>query len=122
MLPSPAESGPDRRGAGGHSAADSGLMAAPVVDAFDSAGSIAEASVRAGGCFARALPLDPTCAGAARSFFREAVAGIGLPGDLVHDGVTMANELAANTLHAQGNVEISGASQGPGPRRPAGRG
>ena len=113
MLPSPAESGPDRRGAVGYSAADSGLMAAPVVDAFDSAGSIAEASVRAGGCFARALPLDPTCAGAARSFFREAVAGIGLPGDLVHDGVTMASELAANTLHAQGNVEFSGASQRP---------
>src|SRR5258708_36742445 len=74
MLPSPAESGPDRRGAGGHSAADSGLMAAPVVDAFDSAGAIAEASVRAGGCFARALPPGPTCAGAGRSFFPAAAA------------------------------------------------
>jgi hypothetical protein len=113
MLPSPAEGGPDRRGAAGHSAADSGLMAAPVVDAFDSAVSVAEASLRAGGCFARALPLDPTCAGTARSFFREAVAGIGLPADLVHDGITMASELAANTLHAQGNVEFSGASQRP---------
>jgi hypothetical protein len=113
MLPSPAESGPDRRGAAGHSAADSGLMAAPVVDAFDATGSLAEASVSAGGCFARALPLEPTCASMARSFFREAVAGIGLPGDLVHDGVTMASELAANTLHAQGNVEFSGASQRP---------
>src|SRR5260221_55370 len=113
MLPSPAESGPDSRGAPDHSAADSGLMAAPVVDAFDSGRSITEASVRAGGCFARALPLDLTCAGMARSFFREAVAGIGLPGDLVHDGVTMASELAANTLHAQGNVEFSGASQRP---------
>ncbi len=113
MLPSPAESGPDRRGAAGHSAVDSGLMAAPVVDAFDSAASMAEASVRAGGCFARALPLDPTCAGMARSFFREAVAGLGMPGDLVHDGVTMASELAANTLHAQGNVEFTGASQRP---------
>ena len=28
--------------------------------------------------------------------------------NLVHDGVTMASELAANTLHAQGNVEFSG--------------
>jgi hypothetical protein len=74
---------------------------------------MAEASVRAGGCFARPLPLDPTCAGTARSLFREAVAGIGLPGDLVHDGVTMASELAANTLHAQGNVEFSGSSQRP---------
>src|ERR1700728_1794817 len=103
MLPSPAEGGPDRRGAAGHSAADHGFMAAP----------LAEASVSAGGCFARPLPLDPTCAGAARSMFREAVAGIGLPGDLVHDGVTMASELAANTLHAQGNVEFSGSSQRP---------
>src|SRR5262249_44079209 len=113
MLPSPAESGPDRRGAAGHSAADSGLKAAPGVDAFDATGSRAEASVRAGGCFTRALPLEPTCAGMARSFFREAVAGIGLPCDLVHDGVTMASELAANTLHALGNVEFSGASQRP---------
>jgi hypothetical protein len=113
MLPSPAESGPDRRGAAGHHTADSGLMAAPVVDTFDITASLVEASVRAGGCFARALPLDPTCAGMARSYFREAVAGMGLPGDLVHDGVTMASELAANTLHAQGNVEFSGASQRP---------
>jgi hypothetical protein len=88
-------------------------MAAPVAEAFDSPDTIAEASVRAGGCFARPLPLDPTCAGAARSLFREAVAGLGLPGDLVHDGVTMASELAANTLHAQGNVEFSGSSQRP---------
>lgn len=113
MLPSPAEGGPDRRGAAGHSAADPGFLGAPVAEAFGSAGSLAEASVSAGGCFARALPLDPTCAGTARSFFREAVAGIGLPGDLVHDGVTMASELAANTLHAQGNVEFSGSSQRP---------
>ncbi len=113
MLPSPAESGPDRRSAVGHSAAEGNLMAAPVAEAFASPDSMAEASVRAGGCFARPLPLDPTCAGTARSLFREAVAGIGLPGDLVHDGVTMASELAANTLHAQGNVEFSGASQRP---------
>jgi hypothetical protein len=113
MLPSPAEGGPDRHGAPGHSASDFGFMAAPVVEAFGAPGSLAEASVRAGGCFARPLPLDPTCAGTARSLFREAVAGIGLPGDLVHDGITMASELAANTLHAQGNVEFSGSSQRP---------
>jgi hypothetical protein len=113
MLPSPAEGGPDRRGAAGHSAADHGFMAAPLAETFGVEGSLAEASVSAGGCFARPLPLDPTCAGAARSMFREAVAGIGLPGDLVHDGVTMASELAANTLHAQGNVEFSGTSQRP---------
>jgi len=113
MLPSPAEGGPDRHGAPGHSASDLGFMAAPVAEVFGATGSLAEASVRAGGCFARQLPLDPTCAGTARSLFREAVAGIGLPGDLVHDGVTMASELAANTLHAQGNVEFSGSSQRP---------
>jgi hypothetical protein len=113
MLPSPADGGPDRRGAPGHSAADLGFMAAPVAEVFGGSGTLAEASLSAGGCFARPLPLDPTCAGTARSLFREAVAGIGLPGDLVHDGVTMASELAANTLHAQGNVEFSGSSQRP---------
>ena len=113
MPPSPAEGGPDRRGAAGHSAGDHGFMAAPLAEAFGAEGSLAEASISAGGCFARPLPLDPTCAGAARSMFREAVAGIGLPADLVHDGVTMASELAANTLHAQGNVEFGGTSQRP---------
>jgi hypothetical protein len=67
--------------------------------------------VRAGGCFVRPLPLDRTCSSAARRFFREAVAGLDLPGDTVHDGVTMASELAANTLHAQANVEYSGSRQ-----------
>src|ERR1019366_8683911 len=46
-------------------------------------------------------------------YFREAVAGMNLPADLVHDGVTMTSELAANTLHAQGNVEFSGSRQRP---------
>jgi len=59
----------------------------------------------------RPLPLDRTCSSVARRFFREAVAGLGLPGDMVHDGVTMVSELAANTLHAQGNVEFSGNRQ-----------
>jgi hypothetical protein len=113
MLPSPAEGGPDRSSAAGHSGADHGFMAAPLAEAFGDSGTLSEASLRAGGCFARALPLDATCAGTARSFFREAVAGIGLPGDLIHDGITMASELAANTLHAHGNVEFSGASQKP---------
>ena len=69
---------------------------------------LVDAGIRAGGCFVRVLPLDLTCAAAARRFFREGAAGIGLPADLVHDGVTMASELAANTLHAQANVEFSG--------------
>jgi hypothetical protein len=82
-------------------------MAAPVADAFAVAPDVsAQLSVRSGGCFARPLPLDGSCAGAARRFFREAVAGTGMPGDLIHDGVTMASELAANTMHAQGNIEF----------------
>jgi hypothetical protein len=115
MLPSPADSGRNGRGGAVPSAADAGLMAAPVAEALDLfAGPDArlqDASVRAGGCFVRPLPLDRTCSSAARRFFREAVAGLGLPGDMVHDGVTMASELAANTLHAQGNVEYSGSRQ-----------
>jgi len=117
MLPSPAGSGSDRSGAPGHSIAESGLMAAPLAEALATipapSVSLAQVGVQAGGCFARLLPLDRTCAGAARKFFREAVAGMGLPPDLIHDGVTMASELAANTLNAQGNVEFSGSRQRP---------
>jgi hypothetical protein len=71
------------------------------------------ASARAGACQAWPLPLDKTCAGVARRLFREAVADLGLHGDLVYDGATMVSELAANTLHAQGNVEFDGSRQRP---------
>jgi hypothetical protein len=64
-------------------------------------------------CQAWPLPLDGTCAGVARRLFRETVADMGLPADVVHDGVTMVSELAANTLHAQGNVEFDGSRQRP---------
>ncbi|MGH3155429.1 MAG: ATP-binding protein [Streptosporangiaceae bacterium] len=67
----------------------------------------------ASGCQAWPLPLDPSCAGVARRLFRESVADLGLHGDLVHDGVTMVSELAANTLHAQSNVEFDGSRQRP---------
>jgi hypothetical protein len=50
------------------------------------------------------LPLDTTCAREARRIFGEAVAGLGLGDDQVYDGLTMASELAANTLHAQENA------------------
>ncbi len=114
MLPSPAESGPERADSRGRPAADGGLMAAPVATAVDFAPPrLVEAGVRAGGCFARPLPLDPTCSAAARRFFRESVAGLDLPSDLIHDGITMASELAANTLHADGNVEFGSSSQRP---------
>jgi hypothetical protein len=115
MLPSPADSGRNGRGGPAPATADSGLLAAPLAEARDilpgTTHRLQDASVRAGGCFVRPLPLDRTCSSAARRFFREAVAGLGLPGDLVHDGITMASELAANTLHAQGNVEFSGNRQ-----------
>ena len=115
MLPLPADSGRNSRGGPAPAAADSGLLAAPLAEALDilppTQARLQDASVRAGGCFVRPLPLDRTCSGAARRFFREAVAGLGLPGDLVHDGITMASELAANTLHAQGNVEYSGGNR-----------
>ncbi len=70
--------------------------------------SLSEASVLAGGCFVRPLPLNERCASAARAYFRAAVEDAGLPSDLVHDGVTMASELAANTLNAHGNIEYAG--------------
>ena len=68
---------------------------------------------KASSCQAWPLPLDGTCAGVARRLFRETVADMGLSGDVVHDGVTMVSELAANTLHAQGNVEFDGSRQRP---------
>lgn len=88
--------------------APAGLLTDTAIDLLAPQLRLADASVRAGGCFARPLPLDGTCASAARRLFREAVAGAGLPGDLVHDGVTMASELAANTLNAHGNIEFGG--------------
>lgn len=115
MLPSPADSGRNGRAGPASAMADSGLLAAPLAEALDilppTQDRLQDASVRAGGCFVRPLPLDRTCSAAARRFFREAVAGLGLPSDLVHDGITMASELAANTLHAQGNVEYSGGNR-----------
>lgn len=131
MLLTPADRGPGAQPAGKHSAeAEGGWLAAPVSELtaptashatrFARAGAqpvesvghggteigLAEASVRAGGCFVRPLPLDITCASAARRYFREALAGTDVPGDLIHDGVTMASELAANTMNAHGNVEF----------------
>ena len=115
MLASPADSGPDQ--VSGQPGGDSGMLAAPVAEALAAtipgADRLAQAGIRAGGCFTRSLPLDRTCASMARRYFREAVAGITLPADLLHDGITMASELAANTLHAQGNVEFSGSRQRP---------
>jgi hypothetical protein len=92
-------------GAGWSAMPAAGLLAAPLAEALavlpPRPGSLAEAGVSAGGCFVRPLPIDTTCASAARRFFREAVSSLPIPSGLLHDGVTMASELAANTLHAQ---------------------
>ena len=64
-----------------------------------------------GACCAWPLPTDASCARAARRFYREAAAEAGIRPGLIDDGVLMASELAANTLHARGDVS--------GPSRPA---
>jgi hypothetical protein len=53
-----------------------------------------------GTCCAWSLPVDPSCAKAARQLYQDAASEAGLNADLIYDGITMASELAANTLHA----------------------
>lgn len=53
-----------------------------------------------GACCAWPLPTDASCARAARQFYRAAAAEAGIRAGLIDDGVLMASELAANTLHA----------------------
>jgi hypothetical protein len=65
--------------------------------------------VHAGICYAWPLPADATCATVARQAFRDAVSEVGLEPDFLEDGVLMASELAANTLHAQA---VAGAGGG----------
>jgi len=66
-----------------------------------------------GGCYAWPLPPDATCASVARETFRNAARLLGLPDGLRFDGVTMASELAANTMHARHNAEFEGAGAWP---------
>ena len=122
LLGAPLVSGSARGAAvagGGPSIASAGFLAAPLAEALaimsDQPVPLSDASLSDGGCFARPLPIDTTCAAAARRFFREALSSLPIPSGLLHDGVTMASELAANTLHAQRNV-IPGAAR----RRAAG--
>jgi hypothetical protein len=93
----------------------SGYLGAPIADSLaiepEQSGRLADAGLAAGGCFVRPLPMDTTCAASARRYFREALSSLSLPGGLLHDGVTMASELAANTLHAYRNVGLSAARQ-----------
>jgi hypothetical protein len=84
------------------------LLSAPVAEALavipGQSERLSDAGLSGGGCFVRPLPIDTTCASAARRFFREAASTLAIPSGLLHDGVTMASELAANTLHAQRNA------------------
>ena len=93
--------------------AAAGFLAAPLAEALavlpPRPGSLMDAPLSAGGCFVRPLPVDTTCAAAARRFFREALASLPIPSGLLHDGVTMASELAANTLHAQRQAAVDAA-------------
>ena len=87
----------------GREAADSpGAGASPVAGA---------GSLLAGDCLVRPLSLDATCASESRRMFSETASGLGLPADLIYDGMTMASELAANTLYAQQNVQFEGAAR-----------
>ena len=89
----------------GHEAADSpGAGASPVAGG---------ASLVAGDCLVWPLSLDATCAGESRRMFSETASGLGLPDDLIYDGMTMASELAANTLYALQNVQFEGAARRP---------
>lgn len=95
--------------------AAAGFLAAPLAEALavmpPRPGSLSNAPLSAGGCFVRPLPIDTTCAAAARRYFREALASLPVPSGLLHDGVTMASELAANTLHAQRKAALGAARQ-----------
>ena len=112
LLGSPVVAGsrasPAASGMPGGSAAPATLLTAPVAEALailpDEPTRLFGDGLSSGGCFARPLPIDTTCAAAARRYFREAVSSLALPSGLLHDGVTMASELAANTLHAQRNA------------------
>ena len=113
---------PVGQGSGVRPAPAAGLLAAPVAEALamlpDQSERLADAGLSSGGCFVRPLPIDTTCAAAARRFFREALSSLAIPSGLVHDGITMASELAANTLHAQRNTAHGAIRQRPAPGIP----
>jgi hypothetical protein len=52
-----------------------------------------------------------TCATVARQAYRDAVSEVGLGADLLEDGVLMASEFAANTLHAQAVAGVGGGGE-----------
>ena len=101
-----------RGGPAAKKAPESGQEAAdpPVAGTSPVAGA---APLVGGGCLVSPLSLDPSCAGEGRRVFRETASGLGLPDDLIYDGMTMASELASNTLYAQENVQFEGTVPAP---------
>src|SRR5215472_1701659 len=75
--------------------------------------AVVAAALAGGGCCAWPLPADATCAAVARDVFREVAATLLLPRELASDGLLMTSELAANTLHARGNIEFDGTGTRP---------
>jgi len=65
-------------------------------------------NLRTGTCCAWSLPTDATCARAARQLYGDAAAEVGVRDELICDGVMMASELAANTLHAGAGTAARG--------------
>jgi hypothetical protein len=65
-------------------------------------------NLRTGTCCAWSLPTDATCARAARQLYGAAAAEVGIRDELICDGVMMASELAANTLHAGAGTAVRG--------------
>ena len=126
MLPSPViaavpPTGPAMRSPTSMALADAGVAGqwrggpATTGTAPDGPGrpTIAATVLAGGGCCAWPLPADATCAAVARGVFREVAAALSLPGELASDGLLMTSELAANTLHAHGNIEFDGAGAWP---------
>jgi len=70
-------------------------------------GAAGPALLGSGACCAWPLPPDPTCARTSRQVFREAARSLGMREELIDDGITMASELAANTLHAGTEQELA---------------
>jgi hypothetical protein len=121
MLPSPVVTGAapvraqsdDPDGAGRRRGGPAPGGVAPAAQTAPGGQPVGPAALAQGGCCAWPLPPDATCAAVARGVFRDAAGLLGLPDELASDGVTMASELAANTLHAQQNVEFDGAGAWP---------
>ncbi len=65
-------------------------------------------NLRTGACCAWPLPTDATCARAARQLYGDAAAEVGIRDGLICDGIMMASELAANTLHAGAGTAVRG--------------